>query len=160
MLMLLFNIDDERYALDSQQVVEIIPLVFLKTLPHTPEYIAGVFNYRGEIVPVIDLCQIIHERASRQNLSTRIILVQYWGSKNTEAHPPHLIGLMVEKVVQTVQKSQAELIDTNLQINAAPYLGKMIVDDQGMIQCINLENLFSDTQRVDLLPESHQHTGF
>ncbi|WP_017740393.1 chemotaxis protein CheW [Scytonema hofmannii] len=63
MLFLLLTIDNQLYAIASQQVVEVLPLVILKTLPHTPKYVAGVFNYRGRIVSVLDLCQLMRDRS-------------------------------------------------------------------------------------------------
>lgn len=160
MLMLLLNIGNERYAIESRQVVEVIPLVLLKTLPHQPECIAGIFNYRGRIVPVIDLCQLMRGKPSREYLSTRIVLVNYWGSNNIELKAPYILGLMTEQVVETLHKSESEFVDPNIQIDTAPYLGKMIVDEQGMIQCLRVEYLFSEAQQVNLLPESDRNTGF
>ncbi|PHM10728.1 chemotaxis protein CheW [Nostoc sp. 'Peltigera malacea cyanobiont' DB3992] len=160
MLMLLLNIGNERYAIESRQVVEVIPLVVLKSLPHQPEHIAGVFNYRGRIVPVIDLCQLMRGKPSSEYLSTRIVLVNYWGSNNAELKAPYILGLMTEQVVETLHKSESEFVDPNIQIDTAPYLGKMIVDDQGMIQCLRIEYLLSEAQQVNLLPESHHNTRF
>ncbi len=160
MLMLLLNIGNERYAIESRQVVEVIPLVMLKTLPHQPEYITGVFNYRGRIIPVIDLCQLMRGKPSSEYLSTRIILVNYWGSNNTELKAPYILGLMTEQVVETLHKSESKFADSNIQIDTAPYLGKMIVDDRGMIQCLRIEYLLSEAQQINLLPESHHNTRF
>ncbi|MEH1790143.1 MAG: chemotaxis protein CheW [Nostoc sp.] len=160
MLMLLLNIGNERYAIESRQVVEVIPLVMLKTLPHQPEYITGVFNYRGRIVPVIDLCQLMRGKPSSEYLSTRIVLVNYWGSNNTELKAPYILGLMTEQVIETLHQSESKFADSNIQIDTAPYLGKMIVDDQGMIQCLRIEYLLSEAQQVNLLAESYHNTGF
>ncbi|MEH2194114.1 MAG: chemotaxis protein CheW [Nostoc sp.] len=159
MLMLLLNIGNERYAIESRQVVEVIPFVLLKSLPHQPGYIAGVFNYRGRIVPVIDLCRLMRDKPSSEYLSTRIVLVNYWGN-NTELKAPYILGLITEQVVETLHKSEAEFVDSNIQIGTAPYLGNMIVDDQGMIQCLRIEYLLSEAEQVNLLSESHHNTGF
>jgi chemotaxis-related protein WspB len=148
MLMLLLYINNQRYALASQQVIEVLPLVTLTTLPHTPEYFAGVFNYRGQVVPVLDLCQLMHGKSCSQNLSSRIILVNYEGDVTTSS----VVGLMAERVVETLHKSDLKLVDANVQIGAAPYLGKMILDEQGMIQCLQIEYLLSECQQVFLLP--------
>ncbi|MBW4559599.1 MAG: chemotaxis protein CheW [Mojavia pulchra JT2-VF2] len=157
MLMLLFCIENERYALASDQVLEVIPLVSLRTLPHKPDYFAGIFNYRGQIVPVIDLCQLMHGKSSRDYLSTRIILINYWGNKRdtaSEQQASYILGLMAERVVETLHKADVDLVDVNVQMSAVPYLGKMIVDNQGMIQCLRTEYLLSESEQVYFLPES------
>ncbi|MBD2414367.1 chemotaxis protein CheW [Nostoc calcicola FACHB-389] len=160
MLLLILSINNERYAIESRQVVEVIPLVVLKTLPHKPEHIAGVFNYRGRIVPVIDLSELMSGKPCCEHFSTRIVLVKYWGKNTPEVTEPHILGLMAEQIVETLHKSESEFVDSNIQIDAAPYLGKMIVDDRGMIQCLRIEYLLSEMQQVNLLPESGRNRGF
>ena len=148
MLMLLFYIGDDLYALDSSQVVEIIPRVFLRKIHHAPKYVAGLFNYRGAIVPVLDLCHLIQDKPSRSYLSTRIIMVNYLAKDNTR----HCFGLMAERVTETLNKSDTELADTDMPLDEAhPYLGKIIMDEKGMIQRIRLEYLLSDSQHRNLL---------
>lgn len=151
MLFLLLAVDDKRYALESQKVVEVLPLVFLETLPHSPEYIAGIFNYRGKIVPVIDLCQLMRNKPCCEHFSTRIILIKhrYDGDENSSESPQDSVfGLMGERVIETLHKSETELMDANIQIDAAPYLDKIIVQDAEMIQCIHLDYLLSKVEQV------------
>jgi chemotaxis-related protein WspB len=58
MLFLLFQLGSERYALDASRVVEVVPLLCLQRLPQAPPGVAGVFNYRGQPVPAVDLSQL------------------------------------------------------------------------------------------------------
>ena len=147
MLMLLFYVGDNLYALDCSQVAEIIPRVMLRKVHHVPEYVAGLFNYRGAIVPVIDICHLIQSKPSRDYLSTRIIMVNYVGKDHTKRY----LGLMAERVTETLNKPNSELVNTGTQLDEASYLGEMIMDDQRMIQLIRLENLLSDSQHKRLL---------
>ena len=55
MLILLFQLGKDRYALEASRVVEVVPLLALKHLPQSPPGIAGVFNYRGRPVPASDI---------------------------------------------------------------------------------------------------------
>ena len=142
MLMLLFSVGDNLYALDTSQVVEVIPRVILRKLHQVPSYVAGLFNYRGAIVPVIDLCQLIQNQPSRSYLSTRIIMVNYVGKDNIN----RWLGLMAERVTETLNKPDIDLVDTGNLLNEAPYLGEMIMDEKGMIQRIRLEYLLLDSQ--------------
>ncbi|BBD58716.1 CheW protein [Nostoc sp. HK-01] len=155
MLMLLFKIGNERYAIASQEVIEVIPMVLLKTLPHTPEHIAGVFNYRGRIVAVLNLCQLMQSKPCNDNLSTRVILVKYCRGNHTQ----HILGLMAEQVVETLHLSESENQPTHFQIDAAPYLGKMLLDKQGMIHCLQIEDLLSETEQIHFLSENLLNTA-
>ena len=75
MLVLQFYLGDVMYVIKCERVREVAPMVALKKMPHAPDCVAGLFNYRGMIVPVIDLRQLIHGVPCQLRLSTRIILV-------------------------------------------------------------------------------------
>jgi chemotaxis-related protein WspB len=149
MLMLLFYAGNDLYAIKSSRVVEVIPRVSLRKIQPAPEYVAGLFNYRGAIVPVIDICHLIQGKPSQSHLSTRIIMVSYPRKDNTLQY----IGLMAERVTETLNKPDAELDTSRVQVHEAPYLGGMIMDEKGMIQQIHLEQLFTDSRHRYLLAE-------
>jgi len=77
MLLLLFEIATGRYALDVRQIIEIVPLVEFKKNPASPDYVAGLMNYRGLGTPVIDLNQLVDSVPYEDTLSTRIIVIKY-----------------------------------------------------------------------------------
>lgn len=154
MLLLLFYVGNNRYALESKQVVQIFPNLILKEVPHAPDYISGLFNYRGQIVPVIDLSYLIQGKVSLNILSTRIILVNNQTSRQSSTS--HLLGLQAERATTTVDLPETDLKDGGIQLDAAPYLGKIITDDQGMIQLICVEHLLSVAESIALFPEVHE----
>ncbi|MEO0685970.1 MAG: chemotaxis protein CheW, partial [Cyanobacteria bacterium J06649_11] len=71
--------------------------------------------------------------------------------KSSESGKDSVFGLMGERVTETLQKPETELMDANIQIDAAPYLDKIIVQDTEIIQCIHLDDLLSKVERVDFL---------
>lgn len=150
MLLLLFHLSNDLYAIDSAQVVEIIPLVILRKLYHAPEYVAGLFNYRGKIVPVIDLCHLIQGYPCHLCLSTRIIMVNYPRENNTMQY----LGLMAEQVTDTLNKPETELIKPDFQSEQTAYLGEVIMDEQRMIQRIRVESLLPNSHSSWLLLEN------
>jgi len=152
MLLLLFSVGHEYYAIDSSHVVEVIPSVPLRKLHHVPQYVTGLLNYRGAIAPVVDLSHLIQGTSSRFLLSTRIMIVK---SSETTAVP--YLGLLAEEVIQTLDKPKAKFVESNtVHMNAAPYLGGMILDDRGMIQRIHVDRLFSDVQQIYLAARETQ----
>jgi chemotaxis signal transduction protein len=66
MLFLLFQLNESRYALEAGCVLEILPLVEIKKLPHAAPGVAGLFYYRGAPVPVIDLSALALGRPARE----------------------------------------------------------------------------------------------
>ena len=75
MLLLTFVAGANRYAIDVARVVELVPRVELRSIPHAPAFLAGFLGYRGKVVPVIDLGLLVGAAPCRNCLSTRIILV-------------------------------------------------------------------------------------
>ncbi|MBP0002070.1 MAG: chemotaxis protein CheW [Cyanobacteria bacterium SID2] len=154
MLFLIFYAGDDRYAIESSRVVEIVPRVILRKLHHAPDYVAGVFNYRGTIVPVIDLCHLIQNTPSRPYLSTRIVMVNYRGKNNID----RLLGLMAERVTETLNQLDTKVTSSGMKVDTSPYLGDMILDRSGTIQCIRLDYLLSETEQINLLPMEQKTT--
>jgi len=101
-LLLLFETGTGRFVLDAGEVVEIIPFLVLKKIPAAAESVAGLINYHGEAVPVLDLCTLTEGSPCRRVYSTRIILVQYPLDNGTEK----LVGLIAEKVTDVIRSDQ------------------------------------------------------
>src|SRR6187431_2835096 len=123
MLFLLFTLGKARYGLEARQVVEIVPAVPLRELPHAPDVIAGLFNYRETIVPVIDLQRLTTQQPCVQHLSTRLIIVNFKTSTGIERS----LGLMAEKVTETVHIAPEDFRPSGITVTQAPYLGSIAV---------------------------------
>ena len=99
MLLLLFQLQDDAYAIDSAKVIEVIPFLMTQKIPMTPKFITGMINYRGNPVPVIDLGLLLNEKPCRQQLSTRIILITISMGRQFKK----IIGLLAENVTETIK---------------------------------------------------------
>lgn len=99
MLLLLFKLQDDAYAIDSAKVVEVLPFLLTQKIPMTPKFIIGMANYRGNPIPVIDLGLLLNEQPCRQQLSTRIILI----SLSLGSQFKKIIGLLAENVTETIK---------------------------------------------------------
>lgn len=137
MLYLVFHIGESRYALEATRVVEVIPFVELKPLSHAPPGIAGVFNYRGQPVPAVDLSQLASGCAAVERLSTRILVVNCPDA----AGNLHLLGLVTEHATEILRRGAEEIADPGVRISTAPFLGPVMMDSQGPIQLIYEDRL-------------------
>jgi len=146
MLLLLFRIGEERYGLNANQVVEVAPQVCLKKMPQAPDYIAGLFDYRGQPVPVIDLCHLVRAQTCKRSMTTRIILLDYKQDNGSQ----RILGLLAEQVTETVKQDQAALLSSELSIGEAPWLGDLVKDDQGLLQLINVDGLLPTAGQTSL----------
>ncbi|MBI5039960.1 MAG: purine-binding chemotaxis protein CheW [Gammaproteobacteria bacterium] len=149
MLYLLLRMGTERYALEARRIVEVVPLVTLKPLPHTPACVAGLFDYRGTWVPVIDLCQLANGQNCAAHLTTRIVLVNYPAG----AVQTHILGLLAEQVTETVKFKDADFQCGGLQVPEAPYLGQLVKAADITAQHLEIEHLLPEALRQNLFPE-------
>jgi chemotaxis-related protein WspB len=150
MLFLLFQLGKDRYALEASRVVEVVPLLSLRRLPHAPKGVAGVFNYRGRPVPAVDLSELTLGRPACERLSTRIIVVNYPDA----AGQSHLLGLVAEKATEMLRKEMKDFVDPGVNIAAAPYLGPVLMDEGGPIQWLYEQRLLSEPVRELLFSEA------
>jgi chemotaxis-related protein WspB len=149
MLFLLFQLGNDRYALEAGRVVEVVPYLALKKIPQAPRGVAGLFNYRGRPVPAVDLCELTLGHPAGERLSTRIIIVNY-SSGNGRTH---LLGLIAEHATEMLRKNADDFVPSGVNIDAAPYLGPVLMDSHGAIQWIQEQRLLSENVRALLFPE-------
>ena len=148
-LFLMFCIGNERYALQATDVVEVLPRLPLKPIARTPSWVAGVFAWRGVVVPVIDLCALTFGQSAEARTSTRLVLVQYRpGAQQTG----QVLGLILEQATDTLRCDPADFKPYGLDNRQAPYLGPVREDAQGMMQWVRVNDLLDESVRALLFP--------
>ncbi len=155
MLFLSVQLGQDPYALEVRPVVEVLPLVNLKRIPQTPPGVAGAFNYRGAPVPVIDLSELTVGKPSLRRLSTRLVLVRY----TLESREQPLLGLIAERVIQTIRRGPTDFVSLGVTVDGAPYLGPVATDERGLIQRVAVERLLPRPVRDVLFPETKAHSS-
>ena len=146
MLLLLFHVDEGTYAIDSTQVVEVLPLVALRKIHQVPDHVVGVFSYRNCIVPVIDLCTLIRGEACSARYSTRIMMMQHQLKNGDRAY----VGLLAEQVTETLEQPNLKPFT---QSDRNSYFGEVLMHEKGMIQKLHWESLVSEVQTAALIAE-------
>jgi chemotaxis-related protein WspB len=139
MLMMLFQVGENRYAIPAENVIRVLPKVSLKSLLNAPFYVAGALNFGGVPIVVVDFCQIIEKRPSANSLHTRIFMIKIRSSKSAKEFT---FGLMAERVLQTLQIDKSQFLDSSIRIEGATFLGGIVTDELGIIQLVIIEKLF------------------
>ena len=150
MLFLLFQLGNDRYALEASRVVEVVPLLALKQLPQAPKGVAGIFNYRGSPVPAVDLCALTLNQPARERLSTRIIIVNLPDANGAD----HLVGLVAEHATEILRREPGDFVESGIRLGSAPYLGPVLMDPLGPIQWVHEQRLLSEPVRDLLFAET------
>lgn len=132
-----FVVDNNRFVLSAADVVGIVPLAALHDVPHAPDYVAGILNYHGASVPVIDMTKLMKGTSTEYRLSARIVLFKM----DMAGKESSMVGLLAEKVTEVMRLQESEFKDSGVKNRDAKYLGEVVTDNYGMLQRLNVNKL-------------------
>jgi purine-binding chemotaxis protein CheW len=104
---LTFQLGNEEFAVQVLRVREIMGIQEITAVPHTPDYVKGVINLRGKVIPVVDLRLKFELPEMEYSQRTCIIVAQIdnHGSKL-------LIGIIVDCVAEVLTLQTTDIEDT------------------------------------------------
>ena len=147
---LIFTIDGQRYAIALSSVGKVIRAVELISLPEAPEFLLGLMNMQGKIIPVINIRKRFHLPLHKIRLNDRIIICRASGKT---------IAFMVDTVLGVVEFPQ-EQIDKARQIfpEMEYYIEGVGKLDDTTVLIYDLEKLFSlqDINRLNQATKAPQ----
>jgi len=132
-----FSIGDEQYGVDIMAVREIKGWSEITHLPKQPDYVRGVLNLRGVMVPIIDLrCRFGQGKTEATALHI-VIVVQ------VEAR---LIGLLADRVLDILsfEASQVQAVPQIARSSRVDFLSGLVTIDGTMIALVDLPNLLAE----------------
>jgi purine-binding chemotaxis protein CheW len=110
---LTFNLKNENYGIPLGRVKEIIAMLPITEVPKTPDYIKGVINLRGKIIPIMDLRLKFGLEEKEYNDRTCIIVVDILSGENKRQ-----TGLAVDSVAEVVDIKSAEIEEMSSSENS------------------------------------------
>ena len=146
--LLTFSLGSEGYGVSILKVKEIIGMMDITPVPRTPDYIKGVINLRGKIIPVMDLRIKFGMKAQEYNERTCIIVAEVTIKGNQK-----MLGVVVDMVseVLTISTSQIEPppeYGTAVEHNAILGIGK--IKDRVVI-ILDIDQVFICDELVKML---------
>lgn len=138
---LFFKLGDERFAIDVSYIIEVLELHKITEIPQSQDFIKGVTNFRGEILPVIDSHKKLNIDKTDDKTIVIIMNIEENGKKT-------LIGITansVNNVNQVFDNEISSIPDSSLSINR-DYLSGMIKQDKYIIFILNVNKAFSPTE--------------
>jgi len=104
---LTFSLADEEYGIGILKIKEIIGMMPITTVPQTPEFVKGVINLRGKVIPVVDLRLRFGMDAIDYTERTCIIVVEIEGQAGTV-----MIGIVVDSVSEVLNIKGDDIAET------------------------------------------------
>jgi len=95
-----FLIEDEEYAVPILAIQEIIKPFSWTRVPQVPEYVLGVFNLRGAVIPLIDLRRKFHLPPKKQSEETRFIVMR---------HGDDVAGFVIDRLTMAIRIKKTDI---------------------------------------------------
>ncbi len=137
---LTFRLSNETFAIDVAKVREVLDLTTITAIPRTPEFMSGVINLRGSVVPVVDLrlCFEMTKTESTRNTCIVVVEVQLDGEST-------VIGALADSVEEVIdlepdQIQPAPRIGTQIRTDFIRGMGKR---DAQFIMILDIDRVFS-----------------
>ncbi len=152
---LTFSVGEERFAVGIMDVREIIEVESLARVPMTPDYISGVINLRGSVVPVVDLavrlgkdCAVISERSC-------IVMVELLLEERQQ-----VLGMLVDTVNEILEIPEQEIqappnFGTDIRTDFIKHMG-WVGDDFIILLDVGHVLALDDLAALDKVREMHE----
>ncbi|RDV05368.1 chemotaxis protein CheW [Undibacter mobilis] len=137
-----FAIGEEQYGVDIMAVREIKGWSDITHLPKQPDYVRGVLNLRGAIVPIVDLrCRF--GQGLTETSPLHIVIIVQIGDRQ--------VGLIGDRVLDIVSVTPAQIqqVPRTSHTHSTNFLAGLVSNEDVMIALIDLPNLLADHNGID-----------
>jgi purine-binding chemotaxis protein CheW len=144
---LTFKLAEEIFAFDVAKVREILELTTITKVPQTPEFMRGVINLRGSVVPVIDLKLNFSMQRTEQTINTCIIVVEV--NLHDEAI---VLGVLADSVQEVVEMEPSSIepapkLGTKLNTEFIKGMGKV---GENFVMILDIDKVFSAEELTEI----------
>jgi len=137
---LTFKLEDEVFALDISKVREVLDFTTITKVPRTPNFMRGVINLRGSVVPVVDMRLKFGLTKTEKTVNTCIIIVEIALDGDTT-----VLGALADSVQEVIELEPGQIeaapkIGTRLRTEFIRGMGKR---DEHFIIILDIDKVFS-----------------
>ncbi|MBN1699095.1 MAG: chemotaxis protein CheW [Spirochaetales bacterium] len=140
---LTFTLGDEVFAVDIMKIQQILDFTRITKVPKTPDFMRGVINLRGSVVPVVDLRLKFGMEQTEQSIDTCIIVMEISFGKETT-----VLGALADSVQEVIELEPDQIeevpkIGTTLNTEFIKGMGKK---GESFIIILDIDSVFSDSE--------------
>jgi len=153
---LTFSLSDELYALEVSKVKEVLEYQPITRVPKTPDFMRGVINVRGGIVPIVDLRLKFDLPAQEQTVDTCIIVLEIAIENETIT-----VGTIADNVHEVVEIQPEEIeptpkIGTRLDTDFIEGIGK---NNDRFLVILNIDKILTSEEITSMADQAAQDAG-
>lgn len=135
-----FKLDEEEYGIDIMNVKEIGTYQEPVKVPNCPNFIEGIVNYRGDVIPIVNLKKRFNLNELNINKNTRLIIINVSDKQ---------VGFVVDEASQTVILNEEDIEKTPDIITSvdSEYITGVGKKEDRLILLINLEKVLTEVEK-------------
>jgi len=145
-----FQLGNEQYGIDIMEVNEIWKVEAIRDIPNAPSYVEGIFDLRGDIVPVINLHRRFHikkiQMSEEDELLSGSIIININNTK---------IGIIIDKILRvvSVELDQIQPPPQMLSGIGAEYIQGVVPGEEGYLIILDIHRLFDpkELQQISVM---------
>jgi purine-binding chemotaxis protein CheW len=141
-----FKLNEEVFAINVSMVINILEMSHITRIPKSPDYMKGVINLRGTVLPVVDMRIRFGLPEKEVTIDTSIIVLSI--DLNSE---PLRIGILVDSVMEVLELQADEIVPSpaiGSKYNSN-FIEGMWRKDESFIMILDIEKVFSTDQIID-----------
>ena len=146
-LYLTFRLGDELFAIDVSQVREVLEMETITAVPNAPEFMRGIINVRGSVVPVVDLRAKFGKSAAEKTVDTRVVVMELEMDGDST-----VLGAVADSVHEVTELGDEEIeppprLGSRWRTAFIKGVGKR---DERFILILDIDKVFSPEELFDL----------
>ncbi len=144
---LIFTLDNQDFGVDILQIREIIKMAAVRAIPHAPDFINGIINFRDQVIPVIDLRKVFNFPDRESEDDCRMIILEMNGSYGMMQMA--VIVDMVSRVTDIKTKDIDETPHFGVKVRT-DYILAMAKQGSSLIILLNIDHILTQQESVTL----------
>ena len=141
-----FKLGEEVFAINVSKVLNILEMSPITKVPKSPDYMKGVINLRGNVLPVVDMRIKFGLRENEITVDSSIIVLSI--NKNNEEL---MVGVLVDAVKEVLEFRDEEIVDSpsiGTKYNSG-FISGMKRRDSNFIMILNIDKVFATEEIID-----------
>lgn len=139
--LVVFRLDDNRFALHLSSVARVIRVVEAVPLPEAPDIVTGVINIQGKIVPVVNIRRRFRIEERTVDLNDHIIIA---------VTPKREVGIIVDEVLGVIECPEERIVMSGDVLSGMEYIEGMAKLEDGMVLIHDIEKFLSLEEETQL----------
>jgi len=141
--LVIFDVNKEAFGVDIGTVREIISMQDVTNVPGVPDFVKGVINLRGKVIPVVDLRRKLGFNSAEQTKENRIVVIGVNGQD---------IGVIVDAVTEVMRIPVESVVPPNSVIYTGDYEYLMGIAklDKRLIILLDMDKVLSRTESISI----------